>query len=141
MKNNKLIKRFSLLAISFFCLTATHVAAQDFVKVKNQSKYGVVVMLDVNGFDPISECMRKGDSFTFNLDEAGVKAGSSYSVQYEADYDCPIKKELKWYPPNWCRKRKDGAATDKYSWQRTTSTGTKKFVLRNDGDALRCALQ
>ena len=52
-------------------------------------------MLNVNGFDPISECMRKGDSSTFNLDEAGVKAGSYYSVQYEADYDCPIKKELK----------------------------------------------
>ena len=38
MKINKLIKRFSLLAISYFCLTATHVAAENFVAVQNQSK-------------------------------------------------------------------------------------------------------
>ena len=55
-------------------------------------------MLNVNGFDPISECMRKGDSFTFNLDEAGVKAGSYYSVQYEADYDCLLRKNLNGTP-------------------------------------------
>ena len=59
MKINKLIKRFSLLAISYFCLTATHVAAENFVNVKNNNKKYAVVFIEKKYIeDPlaISEC-------------------------------------------------------------------------------------
>lgn len=137
MKINKLIKRFSLLAISYFCLTATHVAAQDFVKVKNESKFAIIVEMG----DVYSECMLKGEDFTYNLDEIGVKRGVLFDVVWEADYDCPFTREPKWYPPHFCSKRKDGEATEKISWQRSTGSGKKIFVIRNDGNTIRCAVQ
>ena len=137
MKINKLIKRFSLLAISYFCLTATHVAAQDFVEVKNQSKFAIIVKMG----DVYSECMLKGEDFTYNLDEIGVKRGAFFSIRYKPDYDCPFTKEPIWYPLNYCRKRKDGKATEKNSWRRATGSGTKIFVVRNDGNTVRCAVQ
>ena len=137
MKNNKLIKRFSLLAISFFCLTTTHVAAENFVEVKNDSKFAVVARIG----ESISECMRKGESFTFNLDEVVGRAGSSYNVLFDGDYDCPFKRESKWSTAPKCSKRKNGAQ-GKQTFQRTTSTGTKKFVVRSDGNKkFRCALK
>ena len=137
MKINKLIKRFSLLAISYFCLTATHVAAQDFVEVKNQSKFAIIVRMG----DVYSECMIKGEEFTYNLDEIGVKRGDDFDVVLEADWDCPFTKEPIWYPLNYCTKREHGKSTGTKSWRRATGSGTKIFVVRNNGNTARCAVQ
>jgi hypothetical protein len=144
MKINKLIKRFSLLAISYFCLTATHVAAQDFVKVKNQSKYAIIVRMgDLYSDSPVfSECMLKGEDFTYNLDEIGVKRGDFFELQYKPDFDCPFTEEKKWVTdPNRCVKRKDGEGNDKYKWRRSTGSGTKIFAVRNNGKKIRCVVE
>ena len=132
MKNNKLIKRFSLLAISFFCLSATHVAAENFVEVKNKNKmYAVVVIYKLE----ISECLPKGESIKFNLDEIGIKVGSTYSLRFDLSYDCDELKEKNLYDN--CEKRKGGEAV-KWNFTRTTSTGTKKFVVKSNE---HCVLQ
>ena len=134
MKINKLIKRFSMLAISYFCLTATHVAAQDFVKVKNQSKFAIIVLMG----DVYSECMLKGEDFTYNLDEIGVKRGKSFDIQYKPDYDCPFTKKHNWYANILrCRNRE----ATKTSWRRATGSGTKIFAVRNDGKKMRCVVE
>jgi hypothetical protein len=132
MKNNKLIKRFSLLAISFFCLSATHVAAENFVEVKNKNKMYAVV--EINKLEK-SECLPKGESIKFNLDEIGIKVGSTYSLRFDLSYDCD---ELKAEYLNYnCEKRKGGEAV-KGNFTRTTSTGTKKFVVKSNE---HCVLQ
>jgi hypothetical protein len=134
MKINKLIKRFSMLAISYFCLTATHVAAQDFVKVKNQSKFAIIVLMG----DVYSECMLKGEDFTYNLDEIGVKRGDKFDMQYKADYDCPFTKTYDWVINPWQCFNK---AKDKTKWRRSTGSGTKIFAVRNDGKKIRCVVE
>ena len=132
MKNNKLIKRFSLLAISFFCLSATHVAAENFVEVKNKNKMYAVV--EINNLEK-SECLPKGESIKFNLDEIGIKVGSTYSLRFDLSYDCDeLKKGNLVYS---CAKRKGGEAV-KGTFTRTTSTGTKKFVVKSNE---HCVLQ
>ena len=146
MKINKLIKRFSLLAISYFCLTATHVAAQDFVKVKNQSKAAIIVVMGdpttPKMDDVYSECMLKGEDFTYNLDEIGVKRGDFFDIQFKPDYDCPFTEEKHWVTdPNRCVKRKAGKGNDKTSWRRSTDSGTKIFAVRNDGKKIRCVVE
>ena len=142
MKINKLIKRFSLLAISYFCLTATHVAAQDFVKVKNQSKFAIIVVMGdpttPKMDDVYSECMLKGEDFTYNLDEIGVKRGDSFDIQYKTDYDCPFTKKHNWFANILrCRNRE----ATKTSWRRATGSGTKIFAVRNDGKKMRCVVE
>ena len=132
MKNNKLIKRFSLLAISFFCLSATHVAAENFVEVKNKNKMYSVV--EINKLEK-SECLPKGESIKFNLDEIGIKVGSTYSLRFDLSYDCDELK--KGNLVNNCAKRKGGEAV-KGNFTRTTSTGTKKFVVKSNE---HCVLQ
>ena len=134
MKINKLIKRFSMLAISYFCLTATHVAAQDFVKVKNQSKFAIIVLMG----DVYSECMLKGEDFTYNLDEIGVKRGDTFKMQYKADYDCPFTKTYDWVIDPWQCFNK---AKDKTKWRRSTGSGTKIFAVRNKGKKIRCVVE
>ena len=132
MKNNKLIKRFSLLAISFFCLSATHVAAENFVEVKNKNKMYAVV--EINKLEK-SECLPKGESIKFNLDEIGIKVGSTYSLRFDLSYDCDeLKKGNLFYN---CEKRKGGEKV-KGNFTRTTSTGTKKFVVKSNE---HCVLQ
>ena len=132
MKINKLIKRFSLLAISYFCLTATHVAAENFVEVKNKNKmYAVVEIYKLEK----SECLPKGESIKFNLDEIGIKVGSTYSLRFDLSYDCDELK--KGNLVNNCAKRKGGEAV-KGNFTRTTSTGTKKFVVKSNE---HCVLQ
>ena len=132
MKNNKLIKRFSLLAISFFCLSTTHVAAENFVEVKNKNKMYAVV--EINNLEK-SWCLRKGESIKFNLDEIGIKVGSTYSLRFDLSYDCDELK--KGNLVNNCAKRKGGEAV-KGNFTRTTSTGTKKFVVKSNE---HCVLQ
>ena len=132
MKNNKLIKRFSLLAISFFCLNATHVAAENFVEVKNKNKMYSVV--EINKLEK-SECLPKGESIKFNLDEIGIKVGSTYSLKFDLSYDCDELKKGNLF--NNCEKRKGGEAV-KGNFTRTTSTGTKKFVVKSNE---HCVLQ
>ena len=132
MKNNKLIKRFSLLAISFFCLSATHVAAENFVEVKNKNKMYAVV--EINKLEK-SECLPKGESIKFNLDEIGIKVGSTYSLRFDLSYDCDELK--KGNLVNNCAKRKGGEAV-KGNFTRTTSTGTKNFVVKSNE---HCVLQ
>lgn len=132
MKTNKLIKRFSLLSIGFFCLTATHVAAENFVEVKNKNKmYAVVEIYKLEK----SECLPKGESIKFNLDEIGIKVGSTYSLRFDLSYDCDELK--KGNLVNNCAKRKGGEAV-KGNFTRTTSTGTKKFVVKSNE---HCVLQ
>ena len=126
MKNNKLIKRFSLLAISFFCLSATHVAAENFVEVKNKNKMYSVV--EINKLEK-SECLPKGESIKFNLDEIGIKVGSTYSLSFDLSYDCDELKKGNLY--HGCAKRKGGEAV-KGNFTRTTSTGTKRFVIKSN---------
>jgi len=132
MKNNKLIKRFSLLAISFFCLSTTHVAAENFVEVKNKNKMYAVV--EINNLEK-SECLRKGESIKFNLDEIGIKVGSTYYLEFDLSYDCDDLKERNLYDN--CLKRKGGEGV-KGNFTRTTSTGTKKFVVKSNE---HCVLQ
>ena len=135
MKNNKLIKSFSLLAISFFCLSATHVAAENFVEVKNKNKMYAVVEIYKIYKPEKSECLPKGESIKFNLDEIGIKVGSTYSLRFDLSYDCDELK--KGNLVNNCAKRKGGEAV-KGNFTRTTSTGTKKFVVKSNE---HCVLQ
>ena len=132
MKTNKLIKRFSLLSIGFFCLTATHVAAENFVEVKNKNKMYAVV--EINKLEK-SECLPKGESTKFNLDEIGIKVGSTYDLKFDLSYDCDELKKGNLF--NNCAKRKGGEAV-KGNFTRTTSTGTKKFVVKSNE---HCVLQ
>ena len=132
MKNNKLIKRFSLLAISFFCLSTTNVAAENFVEVKNKNKMYAVV--EINKLEK-SECLPKGESIKFNLDEIGIKVGSTYYLEFDLSYDCDDLKERNLYDN--CLKRKGGEGV-KGNFTRTTSTGTKKFVVKSNE---HCVLQ
>ena len=132
MKTNKLIKQFSLLSIGFFCLTATHVAAENFVEVKNKNKMYAVV--EINKLEK-SECLPKGESIKFNLDEIGIKLGSTYSLRFDLSYDCDELKKGNLF--NNCAKRKGGEAV-KGNFTRTTSTGTKKFVVKSNE---HCVLQ
>ena len=132
MKTNKLIKRFSLLSIGFFCLTATHVAAENFVEVKNKNKMYAVV--EINKLEK-SECLPKGESIKFNLDEIGIKVGSTYSLRFDLSYDCDELKKGNLFDN--CAKRKGGEAV-KGNFTRTTSTGTKKFVVKSNE---HCVLQ
>ena len=132
MKTYKLIKRFSLLSIGFFCLTATHVAAENFVEVKNKNKMYAVV--EINNLEK-SECLPKGESIKFNLDEIGIKLGSTYSLRFDLSYDCDELKKGNLF--NNCAKRKGGEAV-KGNFTRTTSTGTKKFVVKSNE---HCVLQ
>ena len=132
MKTYKLIKRFSLLSIGFFCLTATHVAAENFVEVKNKNKMYAVV--EINKLEK-SECLPKGESIKFNLDEIGIKLGSTYSLRFDLSYDCDELKKGNLF--NNCAKRKGGEAV-KGNFTRTTSTGTKKFVVKSNE---HCVLQ
>ena len=132
MKNNKLIKRFSLLTISFFCLSTTHVAAENFVEVKNKNKMYAVV--EINNLEK-SECLLKGESIKFNLDEIGIKVGSTYYLEFDLSYDCDDLKERNLYDN--CLKRKGGEGV-KGNFTRTTSTGTKKFVVKSNE---HCVLQ
>ena len=135
MKNNKLIKRFSLLAISFFCLSATHVAAENFVEVKNKNKMYAVVEIYKIYKPEKSECLPKGESIKFNLDEIGIKVGSTYYLEFDLSYDCDDLKERNLYDN--CLKRKGGEGV-KENFMRTTSTGTKKFVVKSNE---HCVLQ
>ena len=143
MKINKLIKRFSLLAISYFCLTATHVTAENFVEVKNESKPYAIAAISLDYGDPLafSECLRKNESTKFNLDEVGVPFGETYSVVFQLSYDCDALKK-KTTLDFLCTKRKHGEVVtkDKFPVQpkRTTSTGTRDFVIR-DKEKVRCA--
>ena len=132
MKTYKLIKRFSLLSIGFFCLTATHVAAENFVEVKNKNKMYAVV--EINKLEK-SECLPKGESIKFNLDEIGIKVGSTYSFRFDLSYDCDELKKGNLFDN--CAKRKGGEAV-KGNFTRTTSTGTKKFVVKSNE---HCVLQ
>ena len=132
MKNNKLIKRFSFLAISFFCLSATHVGAENFVEVKNKNKMYAVV--EINNLEK-SECLPKGESIKFKLDEIGIKVGSTYYLKFDLSYDCDELKEKNLYDN--CMKRKGGEGV-KWNFTRTTSTGTKKFVVKSNE---HCVLQ
>jgi hypothetical protein len=138
MKINKLIKRFSLLAISYFCLTVTHVAAENFVEVKNESKKYAIAAIDLQYGDPLafSECLRKNESTKFNLDEVQVPIGEYYYVYFDISYDCDALKQ-KTELPDRCYKRKNGAPVNAL-FQRTTSTGTRDFVIR-DKEKVRCA--
>ena len=137
MKINKLIKRFSLLAISYFCLTATHVAAENFVEVKNESNKFAVAAISIDGRDHLasSECLGK-ESTKFNLDEVQVPIGEYYYVYFDISYDCDALKQ-KTELPDRCYKRKNGAPVNAL-FQRTTSTGTRDFVIR-DKEKVRCA--
>ena len=137
MKINKLIKRFSLLAISYFCLTATHVAAENFVEVKNESNKFAVAAISINGRDHLasSECLGQ-ESTKFNLDEVQVPIGEYYYVYFDISYDCDALKQ-KTELPDRCYKRKNGAPVNAL-FQRTTSTGTRDFVIR-DKEKVRCA--
>ena len=145
MKINKLIKRFSLLAISYFCLTATHVAAENFVEVKNESKKFAVAAIVLGGdYLTFSECLRRNESTKFNLDEVGVPFGEEYDVRFQLSYDCDaLKKQTSL--KGLCSKRKHGEVVenkDKFpkAPKRTTSTGTRNYVIR-DKEKVRCALK
>ena len=133
MKNNKFFKWFSLVLISFFWLSATHVAAENFVNVKNNNKKYAVVFIEKKYIeDPlaISECLRKGESIKFNLDEVGIEIGSEFKLWYATNYDCDwLKDNLSRFEN--CQKRKNGAPV-KWVFQRTTSTGTKKFQIKSN---------
>ena len=120
------------MAISFFCLSATHVAAENFVEVKNKNKMYAVV--EINKLEK-SECLRKGESIKFNLDEIGIKVGSTYYLKFDLSYDCDELKEKNLYDN--CEKRKGGEGV-KGNFTRTTSTGTKKFVVKSNE---HCVLQ
>jgi hypothetical protein len=143
MKINKLIKRFSLLAISYFCLTATHVAAENFVEVKNESNKFAVAAISINGRDYLasSECLGQ-ESTKFNLDEVGIPFGEKYYVSFQLSYDCDALKK-KTSLNGTCTKRKhgeevlDGQKLPKAP-KRTTSTGTRNYVIR-DKEKVRCA--
>ena len=143
MKINKLIKRFSLLAISYFCLTVTHVAAENFVEVKNESKKFAVAAISTVGGDYLafSECLRRNESTKFNLDDVGIPFGEKYGVRFQLSYDCDALKK-KTTLDFLCAKRKHGEAVtkDKFPVQpkRTTSTGTRNYVIR-DKEKVRCA--
>ena len=143
MKINKLIKRFFLLAISYFCLTATHVAAENFVAVQNQSKkYAVAAITFGSDYLAFSECLRKNESTKFNLDEVGVPFGKKYRVFFQLSYDCDALKK-KTSLNGLCSKRKHGEVVenkDKFpkAPKRTTSTGTRNYVIR-DKEKVRCA--
>ena len=145
MKINKLIKRFSMLAISYFCLTVTHVAAENFVEVKNESKKFAVAAIVLGGdYLTFSECLRRNESTKFNLDELGVPFGEEYDVRFQLDYDCDALKK-KASLNGTCSKRKHGEVVenkDKFPKdpKRTTSTGTRKYVIR-DKEKVRCALK
>ena len=144
MKINKLIKRFSLLAISYFCLTATHVAAENFVEVKNESKMFAVATIVLGGdYLAFSECLRKNESTKFNLDEVGVPFGEEYDVRFQLDYDCDaLKKKTSLSTERYCTKRKHGETVMigkiPVKPHRTTSTGTRNYVIR-DKEKVRCA--
>jgi hypothetical protein len=140
MKINKLIKRFSLLAISYFCLTATHVAAENFVEVKNESNKWAVVDISINGRDHLasSECLGK-ESTKFNLDEVGIPVGEKYYVHFKLFWDCEKTASA----GGTCTKRKHGEQVKDGKFpklpQRTTSTGTRKYVIRDSNGKVRCA--
>ena len=142
MKINKLIKRFSLLAISYFCLTVTHVAAENFVEVKNESKKFAVAAIYFSGdYLAFSECLRRNESTKFNLDDVGIPFGEKYGVWFQLSYDCDALKK-KTTLDFLCTKRKHGeeVTKDKFPVQpkRTTSTGTRNYVIR-DKEKVRCA--
>ena len=147
MKINKLIKRFSLLTISFFCLTATHVAAENFVEVKNESKKFAVATIVLGGdYLAFSECLRRNESTKFNLDEVGVPFGEEYDVRFQLDYDCDaLKKKTSLSMEGYCLKRKHGEVVTKGKFpvkhKRTTSTGTRNYVIRDKDKKVRCALK
>ena len=141
MKINKLIKRFSLLAISYFCLTATHVAAENFVEVKNESNKFAVAAISINGRDYLasSECLGQ-ESTKFNLDEVGIPVGEEYYVHFKLFWDC----EKTVFAGGTCTKRKHGEMVlDGHGFpklpQRTTSTGTRNYVVRDSNGKVRCA--
>ena len=144
MKINKLIKRFSLLAISYFCLTATHVAAENFVEVKNESKKFAVAAISTVGGDYLafSECLRRNESTKFNLDDVGIPFGEKYGVWFQLSYDCDALKK-KTTLDFLCAKRKhgeevlDGQKLTKAP-KRTTSKATRNYVIR-DKEKVRCA--
>jgi hypothetical protein len=142
MKINKLIKRFSILAISYFCLTVTHVAAENFVEVKNESKKFAVAAISIGGdYLAFSECLRQNESTKFNLDEVGVPFGETYQARFQLSYDCDALKK-KTSLNGYCTKRKNGEEVlkDKFPVKpkRTTSTGTRNYVIR-DKEKVRCA--
>ena len=140
MKINKLINRFSMLAISYFCLTATHVAAENFVEVKNESKKFAVAAIVLGGdYLTFSECLRRNESTKFNLDELGVPFGEEYDVRFQLDYDCDALKKKTSFYKGYCLKRKHGESVQ-VKHQRTTSTGTRNYVIR-DKEKVRCALK
>ena len=144
MKINKLIKRFSLLAISYFCLTATHVAAENFVEVKNESKPFAVAAIWFGGdYLAFSECLRRNESTKFNLDEVGIPFGEKYGVRFQLSYDCDALKK-KTTLDFLCTKRKHGEEVldgQKFpkAPKRTTSTGTRNYVIRDSNGKVRCA--
>ena len=145
MKIKKLIKRFSLLAISYFCLTVTHVAAENFVEVKNESKKFAVAAISIVGGDYLafSECLRRNESTKFNLDDVGIPFGEKYGVRFQLSYDCDALKK-KTTLDFLCAKRKhgeevlDGQKLPKAP-KRTTSTGTRNYVIRDSNGKVRCA--
>ena len=132
-----------MLAISYFCLTATHVAAENFVEVKNESKKFAVAAIVLGGdYLTFSECLRRNESTKFNLDELGVPFGEEYDVRFQLDYDCDALKK-KASLNGLCSKRKHGEVVenkDKFpkAPKRTTSTGTRNYVIR-DKEKVRCA--
>ena len=113
-------------------MSATHVGAENFVEVKNKNKMYAVV--EINNLEK-SECLPKGESIKFNLDEIGIKVGSTYDLKFDLSYDCDELKE-KNLSDN-CMKRKGGEGV-KWNFKRTTSTGTKKFVVKSNKN---CVLQ
>ena len=129
-----------MLAISYFCLTATHVAAENFVEVKNESKKFAVAAIVLGGdYLAFSECLRRNESTKFNLDELGVPFGEEYDVRFQLDYDCDALKKKTSFYKGYCLKRKHGEAVQ-VKHQRTTSTGTRNYVIR-DKEKVRCALK
>ena len=113
-----------MLAIISFCLSTMHVVAENFVEVKNKNKMYAIV--EINDLEK-SECLPKGESVKFNLDEIGINVGSTYYLKFDLSYDCDELKEGIIAIQCWKRKGGEGV---KGKFTRTTSTGTKKFVVK-----------
>ena len=107
------------------------------LKSKNESKPFAVAAIWFGGdYLAFSECLRRNESNKFNLDEVQVPIGEYYYVYFDISYDCDALKQ-KTELPDRCYKRKNGAPVNAL-FQRTTSTGTRDFVIR-DKEKVRCA--
>lgn len=91
-------------------------------------------VVEINNLEK-PECLPRGESIKFNLDEIGIKVGSTYYLKYDLSYDCDELEERNINVKCWKRKGGEGV---KGKFTRTTSTGTEKFVVKSNE---HCVLQ